>query len=138
MTPPEPVDMILFCPSCHRQHIDAVESEEAYTDRLFESGWWELGGDKPAKWTNPPHRSHLCRHCGTIWRPADVPTNGVERIKTRGKADVVKRPPDPVKVAGAFEQYMDRNWPLWRNDEQSWAVERVRRAFEYASNLGRK
>jgi hypothetical protein len=38
-------------------------------------------------WTNPPHRSHECQHCGTVWRPADVPTNGVRRIATKGKRD---------------------------------------------------
>lgn len=60
-----PIDMILFCPSCGVQHID------------------EPSGD----WANPPHRSHLCHACGHIWRPADVPTNGVRFIKTAGKAD---------------------------------------------------
>src|SRR5690606_32607345 len=38
-------------------------------------------------WTNPPHRSHLCAGCGFTWRPADVPTNGVAAIKTRGRDD---------------------------------------------------
>jgi hypothetical protein len=58
--------MILFCPACGVQHIDEVRN-----------GVWE----------NPPHRSHLCYGCGHIWRPADVPTNGVAAIKTVGKAD---------------------------------------------------
>lgn len=61
-----PIPMILLCPACGKQHVDAPET-----------------GD----WTNPPHRSHLCHACGCIWRPADVPTIGVERIATRGKAD---------------------------------------------------
>ena len=39
------------------------------------------------QWNNPPHRSHLCHSCGHIWRPADVPTNGVAAIKTKGSAD---------------------------------------------------
>jgi hypothetical protein len=38
-------------------------------------------------WDNPPHRSHLCHGCGHVWRPADVPTNGVATITTKGKAD---------------------------------------------------
>lgn len=63
--PKPPIDMILICPRCHTQHVDA-----------------------PSKgWTNPPHRSHLCLNCGWIWRPADVPTNGVEKIKTIGEKD---------------------------------------------------
>lgn len=66
-----PVDLLLFCPNCGRQHID--EPNEA------------------TGWTNPPHRSHLCRTedggCGHIWRPADVATNGVADIKTQGRRD---------------------------------------------------
>lgn len=61
----EPIDMLLWCPRCRAQHIDRPD------------GWWR----------NPPHKSHLCNFCGLIWRPADVPTNGVSTIKTRGKDD---------------------------------------------------
>ena len=65
----EPIDMLLFCPNCHMQHIDAPEEG----------------------WTNPPHKSHTCRPrdggCGTIWRPADIPTNGVRAIFTSGEQD---------------------------------------------------
>ncbi len=69
LAPPveKPIDMLLFCPNCGAQHIDAP--------------------DLSAGWKNPPHRSHLCAGCGTIFRPADVPTNGVEKIKTRGERD---------------------------------------------------
>lgn len=83
-----PIDMILHCPACGAQHIDAPMTDAQYCERLHESSWWELGGDKPARWTNPPHRSHLCAACGHTWRPADVATNGVATIKTRGKADI--------------------------------------------------
>lgn len=62
---PLPINMVLHCPRCHLQHIDAPEGS----------------------WTNPPHRSHLCHGCGFIWRPADVPTNGVQAVRTRGKKD---------------------------------------------------
>jgi rubredoxin len=59
------IDMILHCPDCGKQHIDA-----------------------PTKiWPNPPHRSHMCQFCGLVWRPADTETNGVERIKTHGAFD---------------------------------------------------
>src|ERR1700733_1732586 len=68
-TEPSPIDMVLHCPACGLKHVDAPE-----------------GG-----WTNPPHRSHLCRvqdgGCGHIWRPADVPTNGVAAVRTRGTHD---------------------------------------------------
>lgn len=60
-----PIDIILHCPSCERQHID----------RPFGS------------WKNHPHKSHLCESCGCIWRPSDRETNGVAEIHTRGKDD---------------------------------------------------
>lgn len=60
-----PIPMVLHCPSCGSQHIDAPTPE----------------------WPNPPHRSHLCGTCGCIWRPADVPTVGVERVETRSTCD---------------------------------------------------
>lgn len=75
--PAVPIDMILYCPACGTQHIDATEFEHR-TD---------LAGTLDVAWTNPPHRSHLCAGCGHIWRPADVPTNGVATIATKGKAD---------------------------------------------------
>ena len=63
----EPIPMVLHCPSCGAQHIDAPEPETG--------------------WDNPPHRSHSCRTCKTIWRPADVATTGVAAIATRGLVD---------------------------------------------------
>jgi rubredoxin len=62
----ETIDMVLHCPVCGMQHVDAPEPE---------SGW-----------TNPPHKSHLCHNCGCIWRPAGVPTNGVAEVE-RGSND---------------------------------------------------
>jgi hypothetical protein len=62
---PPPIDMVLHCPQCMTPHID----------------------EPNGAWTNPPHRSHLCAECGCIWRPADVPTNGVAAIKSRGRDD---------------------------------------------------
>ncbi len=72
----EPIPMLLFCPRCGTQHIDAPEVVSDARPVLYADAW-----------TNPPHRSHLCRGCGMIWRPADVPTVGVAKIETRGKAD---------------------------------------------------
>jgi hypothetical protein len=74
--PAEPIDMVLHCPACGLQHIDAAERASEARPVLY--------GDA---WTNPPHRSHLCHGCCHIWRPADVPTNGVAQIKTCGKND---------------------------------------------------
>lgn len=66
-TPASPLNVVLFCPKCRTQHIDAPEPATG--------------------WTNPPHKSHLCHVCQTVWRPADVETNGVQTAGTRGKAD---------------------------------------------------
>lgn len=74
VAPDEPIPMVLHCPSCGLQHIDAPDSAPQFVS-------------VDDVWTNPPHRSHLCCRCGTVWRPADVPTNGVERIATQGKGD---------------------------------------------------
>lgn len=60
-----PIDMILICPACNRQHVDAPKGA----------------------WLNLPHRSHQCEFCGAVWRPADVETNGVKQIKTKGVFD---------------------------------------------------
>lgn len=69
-----PIDMVLFCPQCGKQHIDAPDPTPQFSP-------------PDDVWTNPPHRSHLCHGCGFIWRPADVPTNGVAQLRTRGKND---------------------------------------------------
>lgn len=75
------IDMVLYCPNCGMQHIDAPESDEDYRAKHLAHGGFD------DQWTNPPHRTHLCHGCGCKWRPADVPTNGVAEIKTKGKAD---------------------------------------------------
>lgn len=54
----EPVAMLLFCPRCDRQHVDAADV--------------------------PEHCSHECQGCGYTWRPADVPTTGVRTLETCG------------------------------------------------------
>jgi len=69
-----PVDMLLFCPICDWQHVDAPD-------------------EQTPGWDNPPHKSHLCRMCGHIWRPSDRPTNGILMITTKGEKD---GPADPV------------------------------------------
>lgn len=79
-----PIDMVLHCPACGTQHIDEPWKPGEYltNDQI-------TGGDPV--WTNPPHRSHQCQSpkCGHVWRPADVATNGVAAIKTKGTADNV-------------------------------------------------
>lgn len=80
-----PIDMVLYCPNCGTQHVDKSEGP---TQRDGDSPEVAMGmAILDGAWTNPPHRSHLCHACGCIWRPADVPTNGVPAIKTVGKHD---------------------------------------------------
>ena len=83
--PALPINMVLFCPACGVQHIDAPESKSRvlYADEaLSEQSFTPL-----VTWTNPPHKSHLCASCGHVWRPADVPTNGIAAVQTKGKDD---------------------------------------------------
>jgi hypothetical protein len=69
---PGPVPMLLFCPRCMLQHIDAPN---------------------PGKgWTNPPHRTHECQDCGHLWRPCDLPTTGVLVLKTRSPEQAAADP----------------------------------------------
>lgn len=94
----KPINMVLHCPKCGVQHIDAPElniggcfvpaegatHHASRTDIPCACGTLGCLTDH---WVNPPHRSHLCHYCGHVWRPADVPTNGVATIKTKGKND---------------------------------------------------
>lgn len=83
-----PIDMVLHCPNCGLQHIDAPDEPGSAMAGL-------------PVWTNPPHRSHKCHGCGHIWRPADVPTNGVSAVKTKGKNDSPITGPDQLGHVGA-------------------------------------
>ncbi len=82
-----PIDMVLHCPMCGLQHVDVADMCPECPGGVC------MCIRQQERWTNPPHRSHLCHGCGHIWRPADVPTNGVAAVKTHGKADsaIVKR-----------------------------------------------
>lgn len=95
-----PIDMVLHCPACGLQHIDKAIVEIPDFDSMPDAPITGLIAPedmaarhrqydewRDANWTNPPHRSHLCHGCGYIWRPADVPTNGVAAVKTKGQAD---------------------------------------------------
>jgi hypothetical protein len=87
----KPIDVVLFCPLCKFQHIDEAEpntcqncghgaeyhkGSECY---LHDSGC-DCTGFKA--WLNPPHKSHRCLNpeCNHVWRAANIPTNGVEKV----------------------------------------------------------
>lgn len=101
-----PIDIVLFCPNCKTQHIDKAEPDVCEScgheeiehfghngDDPNDIGCYSCGGIVPngcqifTAWLNPPHKSHRCHNCNTVWRPADVPTNGVEKAKTGGDND---------------------------------------------------
>lgn len=64
---PAPIPMLMFCPKCALQHVDAPSAAR--------------------EWDNPPHRSHECQGCGHVWRHADVATTGVLKIDSHGVRD---------------------------------------------------
>lgn len=91
---PRPIPMVLHCPDCGVQHVDRSEPCSMGVG-CEESGVCYASAhgrpDECMRWDNPPHKSHKCLSCGTIWRPADVPTEGVASIQTQGKADTPRR-----------------------------------------------
>lgn len=115
----EPIDMVLHCQKCGMQHIDAPEDADCDGEVVHSFGW-----------SNPPHRSHLCHGCGHVWRPADVPTNGVQAVKTKGKAD------SPVMQQAEREPLTDEQirqlWAFY------WVGDRIAfvRAIERAHGIG--
>lgn len=83
---PAPIPMILHCPNCGLQHIDAPDDPRGQIKCQKNPQCAEPCGEW-CGWTNPPHKSHKCAGCLHIWRPADVPTTGVKEIRTKGKND---------------------------------------------------
>lgn len=88
----KPIPMILFCPRCQSQHIDRPNHRNDNNaphsiDFQHPDDYGLACINYETEWTNPPHKSHLCAVCGCIWRPADVPTEGVVEIQTKGSRD---------------------------------------------------
>ncbi len=84
-----PIDMLLFCPNCGEQHVDEAKPDECETCGRSETA---CICETFTAWLNPSHKSHRCGRCNHVFRPADVPTNGVKAIKTAGEHDGVTRP----------------------------------------------
>lgn len=106
--PAQPIDMVLHCPKCGLQHIDAPD-------------------ERTPDWKNEPHRSHLCHGCGHIWRPADVATNGVQAVKTKGNADSPIAHPAPAQPG----QEGELTWTVFNSGAQVAEVESLAEAMEY-------
>jgi hypothetical protein len=92
---PSPIPMVLTCPSCSARHIDEGE------------------------FATKVHHTHSCQGCGLTWRPAVVPTVGVQFLPgfknepgpTAGVADESAMPPivdgDGVPACEHPRQYHD-------------------------------
>jgi Lar family restriction alleviation protein len=78
-----PIPLVIHCPRCGTQHVDAPEPATG--------------------WTNPPHRSHQCGSCKCVFRTGDVETVGVISAATRGLVDTW--PSLPGEFAAALEDF---------------------------------
>lgn len=129
-------DMIIHCPKCGAQHIDAPEPDICqdcgHPDRdHFNAGERNVCGgcvginvvchcSNFEAWLNPPHTSHQCHFCTTdgkptVFRIADFPTNGVSEIKTRGSNDnypeaAAKKEGESSMKAKRGERMTDKLW----------------------------
>jgi hypothetical protein len=99
--PEAPIPMILHCPRCTYQHVDEPD-------------------ERTEGWANPPHRSHLCHWCGHIWRPADVPTEGVKAIQTRGTNDSAPEAPASEQQAILVANEEGIELAIERRDDGKW------------------
>jgi len=93
----EPVNAVLFCPNCCEQHVDEAMPDVCETCGKSLSEHPAVGTANATcfvftAWLNPPHKSHRCNFCNHVWRPADVPTNGVLELKSKGERDGFVKP----------------------------------------------
>ncbi len=67
---------ILYCPKCHKQHIDENE------------------------WYTKPHKTHQCQFCTHEWRPYDFYTVGVtkEDYDSSNPVNISYPPEDMIDV----------------------------------------
>lgn len=96
-----PIPMVLHCPRCGTQHIDAPETDNEYERRIASPNETsETQGDNiEPRWTNPPHKSHLCHNVQcvdeqgrrTVWRPSALHTTGVAALPALGERDTWPR-----------------------------------------------
>lgn len=115
----DPIPMILYCPACGTQHVDAAESPG-------EDGMMPV-------WENPPHRTHKCGVCEMTWRPADVPTIGVAQLKTRGTDDKWTSQPSVVANHALESSYNLRVHPepqFWRHVKSGDLYRKIGAALE--------
>ncbi len=110
---PLPVDMILHCPKCGTQHVDKPYVMNSESD--------PTAPELNKEWTNPPHKTHLCLNprCKNLWRPADVPTNGVLELKEAGKD--YQNPGPHMAVPALPRQQVDKEHRICEHGRDAWA-----------------
>lgn len=79
MSEPEPIPMLIYCPRCNGRHIDIGE------------------------FATKPHATHSCQHCGLTFKPAKVPTVGVEFLPG------YRNDEPPLDEEETFRQIVARN-----------------------------
>jgi len=72
-----PIPMLIWCPMCKERHIDRGE------------------------FATKPHHTHSCQGCGLTWRPAVVPTVGVQYLPGFKDEPAPESPPPEPKAAEA-------------------------------------
>ena len=68
--------MILHCPECRARHVDAGE------------------------FAMKPHHTHACQGCGFVWRPAIIPTVGVQFLPGLKDEKSPAAAPSATKASG--------------------------------------
>lgn len=76
-----PIDMIIHCPKCGTQHVDAPDPTKCQDCGLDEDLCTADGRCSFNPWTNPPHKKHRCLSCNNVFKVANVPTNGVAELQ---------------------------------------------------------
>lgn len=110
-----PMEMLLFCPRCGMQHVDAPNEAQG--------------------WTNPPHATHTCQGCGLLWRPCNENTTGVLHIAVKEEKH---RERILASWPSSHERAHDEGYPGIAHDLETMrtALDRAAYAMREAKQLG--
>lgn len=103
----KPVDLLLWCPNCFEQHVDEAKPDVCEKCGGDENAHPYFGCDTFEAWLNPSHKSHRCSFCNHVFRPSDVPTNGVLKLTSQGSRDGFAQPRAPSPWVPTFERWAD-------------------------------
>lgn len=81
-----PVPLAIDCPACGKEHVDTVDPV--------------TGID----WATRSHKTHLCLHCGVLFKPYDHATVGIALTRTEAEQAVLD---------------------AWAEDERAYVAERI-------------